>query len=165
MHQTDFEKVQILVIFLYWMAPLDLLVYFSVIEYLDYDHRSGHYTHKDQKNPLEDLWLWLRWPFRGLFGQMCHVLRYSMTLQPKKSLFFFQRRDGPYQCSCHFLCSKSWKKYQQNFVSGAALWQFPLKHRKCPIQYAITWYMGRVADIESLSKSPSPMCYFLLPTP
>ena len=43
------KKVKILARFLYWMAPLDLLVYLSVIEYLNYDPRSGHDTHKDQK--------------------------------------------------------------------------------------------------------------------
>ena len=50
------------------------------------------------------------------------IIKVLYDTATKKISIFFQRRDGPYQCSCHFLCSKSRKKYQQNLVSGAALW-------------------------------------------
>ena len=48
-HQTAFEKVQTFLGLLFWITPLDLLVYSSVIEYLNYDQWSGHDTVKDQK--------------------------------------------------------------------------------------------------------------------
>ena len=48
-HQTAFEKVQTFLGILFWITPLDLLVYSSVIEYLNYDQWSGHDTVKDQK--------------------------------------------------------------------------------------------------------------------